>query len=373
MKIPLRFKTRSNHDVIHIFSLLLVLPPVFRAQNTLDCNEILKNACSCYNFENAVYLDCQDRSVKDIKYALKSITNVHTLSIYDLDDSEDALGPHFIPQGNVIECRCQKNNTWTWIQDHPKIIKPHSVLCFNDEYPKDKCNFPIIAQLSVDKHNDNSVSVSWFIRNRTAIKALQILYYDDAKDTKVHFKYIEKSELSTKIFDLKPNNNYVVCLLTINDEFTPNMDEIEELFQQKNFNDSATNTTTKLDRNFAATLIAQSPSSECITFDTLRKASTIKKKSSKDTKHSSIFNRRTGLIVGCCLGFVVFFVMVSVLLYTKFKERKRIEKSDPAWSEMNDYHSVHSKEDILNSTTASTDNILLGITKNRNTSIVENK
>lgn len=80
---------------------------------------------------------------------------------------------------NVIVCRCQKNNTWTWIQDHPKIIKPYSVICFNDDYPKEKCDFPLIVHLSIDKHNDNSVLVTWLIRNRTALKALKILYYNE--------------------------------------------------------------------------------------------------------------------------------------------------------------------------------------------------
>lgn len=80
---------------------------------------------------------------------------------------------------NVLTCNCQKNNTWVWIQDHPKIIKSDTVTCLNDDIPKEKCNVPVISQLSVDKHKDNSVSVSWFIRNRTAIKALQILYYSE--------------------------------------------------------------------------------------------------------------------------------------------------------------------------------------------------
>lgn len=81
--------------------------------------------------------------------------------------------------GNTITCNCQKDNIWVWIQDHPKIIKSNAIICLNDEYPKEKCDIPIISQLSVDKHKDNSVSVSWFIRNRTAIKALQIIYYDE--------------------------------------------------------------------------------------------------------------------------------------------------------------------------------------------------
>lgn len=86
---------------------------------------------------------------------------------------------------NVIVCLCQKNNTWTWIQDHPKIVKPNTFHCVNEDYPKDKCNFPLIAQLSVDKHSDNSVSVSWFIRNRTAIKALQMIYYEENENSDV--------------------------------------------------------------------------------------------------------------------------------------------------------------------------------------------
>lgn len=60
---------------------------------------------------------------------------------------------------------------------------------------------PVISQLSVDKHKDNSVSVSWFIRNRTAIKALQILYYgeDSNSDVSIIIAMINKN------FELKLN------------------------------------------------------------------------------------------------------------------------------------------------------------------------
>lgn len=91
---------------------------------------------------------------------------------------------------NVILCSCQKDNAWVWIQDHPKVIKSNSVTCYNNEYPKEKCDVPVISQLSVDRHKDNSVSVSWFIRNRTAIKALQILYYGEEGNTDVSIKLL---------------------------------------------------------------------------------------------------------------------------------------------------------------------------------------
>ncbi|CAG4916151.1 unnamed protein product [Colias eurytheme] len=267
---------------------------------------------------------------------------------------------------NVIICRCQKNNTWTWIQDHPKIIKPNAVKCLNDEYPNGKCNFPLIAQVSVDKHNDNSVSVSWFIRNRTSIKAIQIMYYDDDDTSEVYSKLIDTSETSTSLDELHNNMNYIVCVLAIYEY--PLVSEVAE--EDINKSDFYFNSLIKMNRSIAAIEITQSSSSECVSFDTFKKPLTVKMKNNKVFKISSILNRRLGLIVGCSLGVVVFFVMVSVLLYTKIKERKRIAKSDPAWSEMNDYHSIHSKEDILqSSTTASTDNILLGMAKNRNVSL----
>ncbi|CAG9559703.1 unnamed protein product [Danaus chrysippus] len=448
---------RNDNGIAKILSLLLFIFQTCRTENTLECSQLMQNSkCTCYTFEDAVYLDCQDTILKDIKNALKRVSNVHAFSIYDLDGSEEELGPHFIPQGscikhihisrtniryiddetfmplrkcleslsilsskikfipqkalsatsfnnlnkivkidlehnklqtiplelltsienhiqdisiqdNVIICRCQKNNTWTWIQDHPKIIKQYTVTCFNDDYPKEKCDLPFIVQLSADKQDDNSVLVTWLIRNRTSVKALHVLYYNEVTFSDVKLKHVDLNSTSTLITDLEPNMNYMACLLTMYDNSVINL--LNEDFIGINATDFESNTTTKMNRNIAASLIAQSTASECVTFDTIKKPLLIKTKSSKDYKTSSILNRRTGLIVGCSLGFIVFFVMVTVLLYTKFKERKRIAKSDPAWSEMNDYHSIQSKEDIIqHSTTASTDNILLGMTKNRNVS-----
>lgn len=54
MKKVLSYKTRKNeNDVLQIISLLLVLPSVLRAQNTLGCPDLIKtNKCSCYTFED---------------------------------------------------------------------------------------------------------------------------------------------------------------------------------------------------------------------------------------------------------------------------------------------------------------------------------
>ncbi|CAB3239379.1 unnamed protein product [Arctia plantaginis] len=271
-------------------------------------------------------------------------------------------------KGNVILCSCKKDNAWVWIQDHPKIMKSNAVICYNDEYPQEKCDVPVISQLSVDKHKDNSVSVSWFIRNRTAIKALQILYYGEDGNNDVKSKYLEKSDVSVHIRDLEPNFNYTVCVIALSEDPVDYEDEI--VSEVNNTIDDSSNSTARITQDMAAAILIRSSSNECVLFNTFRKPSVVKTKPIKKFAISSLLNRRMGLIVGCSLGFVVFFIMVSVLLYTKIKERKRIAKSDPAWSEMNDYHSMASKDDILqNSITASTDNILLGMAKNRKQSI----
>lgn len=184
----------------------------------------------------------------------------------------------------------------------------------------------------------------------------------------MYSRLIDKTETSTVLTELRSNMNYIVCVLALYEHSAK--EEIIEDDVKINKTDFNLNDLIKINRSIAAIEITQSSSSECVSFDTFKKPLTVKMKNNKEYKISSILNRRLGLIVGCSLGVVVFFVMVSVLLYTKIKERKRIAKSDPAWSEMNDYHSIHSKEDILqSSTTASTDNILLGMTKNRNISI----
>lgn len=162
--------------------------------------------------------------------------------------------------------------------------------------------------------------------------------------------------------------NYVICLLALY-ESPINYEEMAEGLQG-NATDLNFIAFTKINRSDAEIVITQSTTSECLPFDTYKKQPNNNKSNNKVYKISSILNRRLGLIVGCSLGVVVFIVMVSVLLYTKIKERKRIAKSDPAWSEMNDFHSVYSKEDVLqSSTTASTDNILLGMTKHHYSSV----
>lgn len=181
-------------------------------------------------------------------------------------------------------------------------------------------------------------------------------------------RYLDKEKVSANLKDLEPNANYVVCVLALSDE---NIDYDDDFKQDYNdTTNSSESYTSYLSQSKVTALLSRSPSNDCISFNTYRKHVTIELETKQKYKLSAFLNRRLGLMVGCSLGCIVFFIMVSILLYTKIKERKRIAKSDPAWAEMNDYHSIVSKEDILQSSTnASTDNILLGMAKNRQVSL----
>lgn len=52
----------------------------------------------------------------------------------------------------------------------------------------------------------------------------------------------------------------------------------------------------------------------------------------------SILTRRLGLIIGCCMGFVVFIVLVLVLGYLKVhKQRRAVKRNQPALAEYLSY------------------------------------
>ncbi|GBP47994.1 Chondroadherin-like protein [Eumeta japonica] len=238
---------------------------------------------------------------------------------------------HF--EGNMIVCSCEKNNTWTWIQDHPRTIRASIITCLNREFVKEKCILPTISQLSIDKNKDNSVKT----------------------------KYLKTNEASAQITELKSNLNYVLCVIALYNE-PLNYEEFNYDSHNETINDNV-NYYLNISHEDLAELLQEAPSNECVLFN---KKKFVDRKQVRDKYNiATILTRRLGLMVGCGLGCVVFFVMVSVLLYTKIQERRRITKSDPGWSEMTNYHSVlHSKEDMLeNHDAASTDNILLGMGK----------
>lgn len=76
--------------------------------------------------------------------------------------------------------------------------------------------------------------------------------------------------------------------------------------------------------NVTHPLLTDSASTRCTEVRTLEAASV----SEGQPEGGSILTRRLGLIVGSCMGFVVFIVLVSVLGYLKLKKQRASSKRD---------------------------------------------
>lgn len=76
--------------------------------------------------------------------------------------------------------------------------------------------------------------------------------------------------------------------------------------------------------------LGDSPTSKCEEISTLGAAEVTHIGSMSDQNYAtqSILTRRLGLIIGCCMGFVVFVVLVSVLGYLKVKKQRAAVKRD---------------------------------------------
>lgn len=76
--------------------------------------------------------------------------------------------------------------------------------------------------------------------------------------------------------------------------------------------------------------LADSSTSKCEEISTLGTAEVTHIGSISDQNYNtpSILTRRLGLIIGCCMGFVVFIVLVSVLGYLKVKKQRAAVKRD---------------------------------------------
>lgn len=140
--------------------------------------------------------------------------------------------------------------------------------------------------------------------------------------------FLNRSSNSARLISLASNTLYLICVLGVGNWLT----------YQNDFNnsDSATNSLIASMANAhneiypeaIRGLLAESMTSRCTqvrTFYTLSSTMEMDSLSSNGFFHSLV-TRRLGLIVGCCLGILVFIVLVVILGWMKIKKR-RIEQA----------------------------------------------
>lgn len=138
----------------------------------------------------------------------------------------------------------------------------------------------------------------------------------------MHSKRLEPSSRSVRLTKLQPNSRYRVCVLGLGSWLTRPAESNALSPSEPRFNGSHNEVPEK---SALPDVDADAATSRCTDALTLElpdavassDGSSINSDETSDNSGGSVLTRRLGLIVGCCMGFVVFILLVSVLGYLK--------------------------------------------------------
>ncbi|XP_055844308.1 protein artichoke [Episyrphus balteatus] len=265
--------------------------------------------------------------------ALKPLeTNVRTLRLED----------------NPLHCSCDAQQLWEWLRDHRRWSADDSVNYLRCEHPGELrgriftkmepqqfCDAPLIPKIAIQDIQPYSVVVSWQSREQFGLNGYEIVYHAMDGADEVRAKRLNGTANSAKLIKLASSTRYHICVIGTGNWLTEN---IVLAISRLHFNESMLiyrdDPMMREDSNTILTeglqeVLKNSHISTCTDVQTLDSTPSLVTDenglSSNGIIHS-ILTRRLGLIVGCCLGIIVFIVMISVLSYIKLK-KQRLEGS----------------------------------------------
>lgn len=145
---------------------------------------------------------------------------------------------------------------------------------------------------------------------------------------------LDHTARSTKLTRLYPGTRYLICVLALGNWASKRTEAKPQsrISTRKPENDS--HDVTEIFTDAILPLLVESYTSKCDKVTTLGAPNTLSGSLGSVPDHhghhgvQSILTRRLGLIIGCCMGFVVFIVLVSVLGYLKVKKQRAAVKRD---------------------------------------------
>ncbi|XP_046592857.1 protein artichoke isoform X1 [Neodiprion lecontei] len=249
---------------------------------------------------------------------------------------------------NPLNCGCESQELWEWLRDHQKLVggvgrnrggmgvnemesgllrceKPPELRgqVFLDLDPHAFCSAPLIPKLAIQDIQPFSVLVSWQSRNHSRLQGYQVAYHAMDNVDEVRGKVLEPSARSVKLPKLFSNTRYRICVFGLG-----NWGDLEE---QRNMIGQFNASHGDIFEMMMLPEMIDSRTSRCTEVKTLEAVETeITSIGSVGEVEgvTSILTRRLGLIVGCCMGFIVFIVLVSVLGYLKVKKQREAVKRD---------------------------------------------
>lgn len=143
---------------------------------------------------------------------------------------------------------------------------------------------------------------------------------------------LDRHSRSMKLSKLYPGTRYLICVLALGNWASHRKETAESRLAIRKPENDTTRDNLEIFNDAMLPLLVDSPTSKCAEVSTLGVPDSIHGGLGILPDHSlgvqSILTRRLGLIIGCCMGFVVFIVLVSVLGYLKVKKQRRAIKRD---------------------------------------------
>jgi hypothetical protein len=136
--------------------------------------------------------------------------------------------------------------------------------------------------------------------------------------------YFNRSSNSARLIALASNTLYLICVLGVGNWLTYQNDFNNTDNANHNIIASLANINNEVHPDAIKGLLTESMTSRCTQVRTLYALSSIMEMNSLSSNGflHSLVTRRLGLIVGCCLGILVFIVLILVLGWLKIKKRR---------------------------------------------------
>ncbi|XP_052866672.1 protein artichoke [Anopheles cruzii] len=252
-------------------------------------------------------------------------------------------------EDNPLVCSCDTQELWELLSDHRKWTRGYdAVRCEQPPEvqgkrllamePQEFCDVPLILKIAIQDIQPYSVLVSWQSREHSGLHGFHIIYHSLDTVEDIRGKTLNRSSSSAKLARLSSNTRYLICVLGLSNWLTYHGDINALLNQSNQLQNQILNSGSALHSGYAngeldaslsntlLSLMMDTPTSRCTEVRTLdaigpNPLAEVDGMSSESIIHS-ILTRRLGLIVGCCLGIVVFIVLVSVLGWLKIKKQR---------------------------------------------------
>ncbi|KAG8313701.1 hypothetical protein J6590_002172 [Homalodisca vitripennis] len=190
-------------------------------------------------------------------------------------------------EGNPLQCGCDQQELWYWLQDHQKLVDrgprcedPPQLrgLWFLGLEPPEFCSLPLVSKLTLGKIQASSLAISWDSQPKSGVTSFTVAYHTLEAPTEVIRLSADKETRSLVLEDLSEDTWYLVCVLGLGRWSDPPLHN--------------------------------SRTSRCTQVRTLERV---------EVREAGVivFSRRLGLMVGCGMGFVVFLLLICVLGYIK--------------------------------------------------------